>query len=193
MANLHFHYGVMGASKSAQLIMQAYEFRTTGNKYEVIKPATDNRDSSTHVISRIGISEPCLALKNLANYNTKPDTQFLLVDEVQFFSVDDINKLVKIAYMHGVIVMCYGLMTDSNEHLFPASQRLIEVGAELHLLHAVCQYDGCMKPATHNARFDKNGKLVINGPQVEVGDSQYKSLCWPHFNIAKEIAQSHEK
>lgn len=193
MANLHFHYGVMGASKSAELCMQAYQFKTTGNKYEIIKPATDNRDSNDRVVSRIGLSEPCLALKNLAHYKPKSDTQFLLVDEVQFFSVADVNKMVKIADEHGVIVMCYGLMTDSNEHLFPASERLIEVGADLHLLSAVCQYDGCKKPATHNARFDANGKLVINGPQIAVGASQYRSLCRQHFNMFKQIAKSKEK
>lgn len=193
MANLHFHYGVMGASKSAKLITTAHDFERTGNKYEVIKPLRDNRDSVDHVVSRLGISVPATALKNLAHYKPKSDTQFLLIDEVQFFSAADIDRLVKIADEHDIVVMCYGLMADSNEHLFPASKRLVEVGAKLHLLEAVCQYDGCKKLATHNARFDENGKLIVRGPRIKVGALQYQSLCRPHFNMYKKIAQQKEK
>lgn len=193
MANLHFLYGVMGASKSAKLITTAYDFERTGNKYEVIKPMRDNRDSVDHVVSRLGISVPAIALKSLAGYKPKSDTQFLLIDEVQFFSAADINRLVKIADDRNVVVMCYGLMADSNQHLFPASKRLVEVGAKLHLLEAVCQYDGCKKLATHNARFDKNGKLIVNGPPFMVGALQYESLCRKHFNMFKKIAMSKGK
>lgn len=193
MANLHFHYGVMGASKSAQLITTAFSLQQTGNKVEVLKPLRDNRDSTDHVVSRIGISTSAVTLKNLNKFQPKPDTQFLLIDEVQFFSAKDIDKLVKIADERNIIVMCYGLMADSNEHLFPASKRLIEVGAKLHLIEAVCQYNGCTKLATHNARFDENGKLIVRGPQIMVGALQYKSLCRQHFNMCKKIAQQKEK
>lgn len=193
MANLHFHYGVMGASKSAKLITTAHDFDRTGNRYEVIKPMRDNRDSVDHVVSRLGISVPATALKSLAGYKPRSDTQFLLIDEVQFFTAADIDRLVKIADERNIIVMCYGLMSDSNEHLFPASKRLVEVGAKLHLLEAVCQYDGCKKLATHNARFDETGKLIVRGPQIMVGALRYKSLCRQHFNMYKEIARQKEK
>ena len=55
MANLHFHYGVMSSSKSAALIINAYNFRKNGNNVEVIKPAFDNRFASEKIISRIGL------------------------------------------------------------------------------------------------------------------------------------------
>ena len=38
MANLHFHYGVMGASKSAQLLINAHNFEQNNVKAEIIKP-----------------------------------------------------------------------------------------------------------------------------------------------------------
>jgi thymidine kinase len=38
MANLHFHYGVMSSSKSAALIITAYNFTLNKNQVEVIKP-----------------------------------------------------------------------------------------------------------------------------------------------------------
>lgn len=183
MANLHFHYGVMGSSKSAKLIIEAYNFRKNGNQVEVIKPAFDKRFAQSEVISRAGdLRVPAVAMNNLDDYNIAQDTDVLLVDEVQFFSPKDIDKLVKIADIQGKLVMCYGLMVDSNQSIFPASQRLVEVGAKLHRLESNCQIAGCMHLATHHLRFDANGKVIRKGEQFALGDSNYKSVCRQHFN-----------
>ena len=183
MANLHFHYGVMGSSKSAKLIIEAYNFRQKGTNIEIIKPAFDNRFGTSQIKSRAGdLSVDAIALPNLNNYNINPNTAVLLVDEVQFFSPDDIDKLVQIADIQNKIVMCYGLMVDSNENIFPASQRLVEVGAKLHRLESSCQIPGCMRLATHHLRFDANGRVVRAGEQFALGDSNYKSVCRGHFN-----------
>ena len=182
MANLHFHYGVMSSSKSAALIINAYNFRQNGIKAEVIKPAIDTRFGMQKIISRIGLSVDALALKNLNEYEPQPNTQVVLVDEVQFFSPADIDKMVKFADMDGKIVMCYGLMVDSNEKMFPASQRLVEVGAKLHILESTCQINGCMHKATHHLRFDSNGNVVRAGDQIALGDGNYKSVCRQHYN-----------
>lgn len=188
MSNLHFHYGVMGSSKSALLGINAFNFRHTGNKIEVIKPTTDNRDSATKIVSRIGIETNAVALPNLANYTPNPDTQFILVDEVQFFAESDIDKLVRIADNSDVVVLCYGLMVDSNEHIFPASRRLVEVGATLHRMESTCQINGCKHLATHHLRFDNNGDVIHAGDQIAVGAEQYKSVCRRHFNMLYHCA-----
>lgn len=195
MANLHFHYGVMGAAKTANLLTTAFNLKQTGKHVEIIKPQRDNRFSDNEIVSRVGLRMPALSLQNLDNYMSKPETQFILIDEIQFFSTQDIDKLVKIANYSKVIIMGYGLMTDSNEHLFPASQRLVEVGAKLHLIESNCQIDGCMNMATHNARFDKNGNIITNGPQIAVGADQYKSVCRMHFEKFKSgmILNQNEK
>ncbi len=185
MANLHFHYGVMGAAKTAQLLTTAFNLMQTGKRVEIIKPQRDDRFSDNEIVSRIGLRMPALSLKNFDSYIPKPDTQFILIDEVQFFSSGDVDKLARIINYSKVIIMGYGLMTDSNEHLFPASQRLIEVGAKLHLIEANCQIDGCMNLATHNARFDANGHIITNGPQIAVGADRYRSVCRMHFEKFK--------
>jgi thymidine kinase len=182
MAKLHFHYGVMSSSKSAKLIIHAYNFQNTGNTVEVLKPAFDTRFSESTVMSRIGIETPAMALPNLDNYTPKPDTQIVLVDEVQFFAPSDIDKLVQIADNQGKLVMCYGLMVDSNEKIFPASQRLVEVGAKLHRMESTCQINGCLNIATHHLRFAPDGKVIRAGDQFALGDSNYKSVCRQHFN-----------
>ncbi len=182
MANLHFHYGTMGCSKSALLIINAYNQNKNGNKTEIIKPKVDNRFSSDAVNSRIGISAPAMVMESLANWRPMPDTKMVLIDEIQFFSPSDIDHLVHIADNSPVIIMCYGLMIDSNECIFPASRRLIEVGAKLHRMESTCQIPGCMRLATHHLRFDNTGNVVRAGAQIAVGDGMYKSVCRRHFN-----------
>lgn len=182
MANLHFHYGVMSSSKSAALLMNAYNFKKNGIKTELIKPTIDNRFDETTINSRIGLSDTATAIPNFQNYIVAPDTQVILVDEVQFFTPGDIDILVDIADNKNKIVMCYGLMVDSNEKIFPASQRLIEVGAKLHRMESTCQIQGCMHLATHHLRFDSDGRVIRDGEQVALGDSNYKSVCRMHYN-----------
>ena len=182
MANLHFHYGVMSSSKSAALIVNAYNFRNNNNPVEVIKPSFDKRFAAQKIVSRIGLECDAMAMPDLRAYTPVPQTKVILVDEVQFFAPSDIDKLVHIADNQGKIVMCYGLMVDSNEELFPASKRLIEVGAKLHRMDSNCQIDGCMKLATHHLRFDNTGNVIRAGDQFALGDSNYKSVCRTHYN-----------
>lgn len=194
MANLHFHYGTMGSSKSAQLLINAYNQNKNGNKTEILKPKTDNRFSIDHVDSRIGgLSAPATALENLNQYWPNTDTKMILIDEIQFFAPSDIDRLVKIADTTPVIVMCYGLMVDSNEQMFPASRRLIEVGAKLHRMESTCQMPGCMRLATHHLRFDATGDVVRAGKQICVGDSAFKSVCRQHFNAIYHNINTHTK
>ena len=182
MANLHFHYGVMSSSKSAALIINAYNFRRTGTQVEVIKPAFDKRFATEKIVSRIGLECDANAMPDLIRYSPSNNTNVILVDEVQFFSEADIDKLVHIADQQNKIVMCYGLMVDSNEKIFPASRRLIEVGAKLHRMDSTCQINGCMKLATHHLRFTQSGQVIRAGDQFALGDNNYKSVCRQHYN-----------
>lgn len=181
MAKIHFYYGVMTSSKSAMLGINAFNFSRTDNKWTAIKPQTDNRDSDSEIVSRIGIKTQATVLKNLDNWLPKPGTQFLLVDEVQFFSPKDIDKLVQIADSSDITIFCYGLKVDSNGDLFPASARLFAVADEMHCLETVCEIPGCVEMASHHLRFDGANNIVRGGAQVEVGATQYKSVCRGHF------------
>ena len=182
MAKLHFYYGVMASSKSALLCINAYNLNRTGNKYEVLKPSTDNRDSASEIVSRVGLRTQARALSNLQDYKPKHGTQFILIDEVQFFSPADIDKLFQIADNSKITIFCYGLVVDSNGNMFPASERLFAMNAERHEIETVCEIPKCVNSATHHLRFDSNNNVVRGGAQVEVGASQYKSVCRKHFN-----------
>ena len=171
----------MSSSKSAILGINAYNFDRTDNKWEAIKQKTDNRDSETEIVSRVGIRTKAQALKDLSNYKPKPNTQFILVDEVQFFTPKDIEKLVQIADTTNITIFCYGLKVDSNGDLFPASAKLFAEADELHQMETVCEIPGCTEMASHHIRFDKTGNVIRGGNQVEVGASQYISVCRKDF------------
>lgn len=193
MANLHFHYGTMGSSKSAQLLINAHNQARNGNQTEILKPQTDNRFSADEVNSRIGLHAPARVMTTLVDYTPALNTKMVLIDEIQFFTPADIDRLVRIADSRPIIIMCYGLMVDSNECIFPASRRLIEVGAKLHRMESTCQIMGCMHLATHHLRFDADGKVVRAGAQIAVGDSNYKSVCRQHYNQMYHDAAQKQK
>jgi thymidine kinase len=184
MAKLHFKYGVMAASKSAALCIEAHNLRKSGNTYEVLKPIIDKRDSTTEIVSRIkGLREPVLALENLDNYEPKPDTQFILIDEVQFFTTKDIEKLVHIADTTDITIFCWGLDVDSDGQLWPAAAKLFVEANELEHKETVCQMPKCKEMASHHIKFDKDGNIIRRGPQVELGgDGKYKSVCRACFH-----------
>ena len=52
---LHFFYGVMGSSKTAQLLMQRYNYNELGLKVALLKPAVDTRAGVDMVYSRVGL------------------------------------------------------------------------------------------------------------------------------------------
>lgn len=182
MAKIHFYYGVMSASKSAILGINAFNFNRTNNRWEAIKPSIDNRDSDTDIVSRIGIKTKARALQNLDTYKPKRGTQFILVDEVQFFSPHDIDKLVQIADNSKITIFCYGLKIDSNGDLFPTSARLIAEADELHPMETVCEIPRCASMASHHIRFDSKNNIICGAAPVEIGASQYKSVCRKHFH-----------
>lgn len=183
MAKIHFYYGVMASSKSAILGINAFNFDRTDNKWEAIKPIKDNRDSDNEIVSRVGVRTKATTLANLDNYTPKRGTQFILVDEVQFFKPSDIDKLVQIADNSKITIFCYGLKTDSDGRLFPTSAKLLVEADETHQMEIVCEIPRCTISASHHLRFDSNGNIVRNGHQEEVGKDQYKSVCRRHFHM----------
>lgn len=190
MGELYFHYGTMGSSKSAELLIKAHGLRKSNINVEILKPTFDNRFSAGTVKSRVGIESPAMVMPDLLNYTPKPETHVVLVDEVQFFQPADIDRLVYVADELGKEVRCYGLITDSNQNMFPASIRLMEVGAILKWHDSTCQISGCLNTATHHLRFDKDNNVIRGGPQRELGDTNYKSVCRKHYNM---IYYGHDK
>lgn len=179
MAKLHFRYGVMGSSKTADLLMLAYNFRERGSNPLLAKPSKDTRTEK--IWSRVGISADCIPLEDLCSMSFPELGKYdcVIVDEVQFATAEQIDHLGDVADIMDIPVFTYGLRTDYTGHLFEGSKRLFEIADEIDEIRTSCW---CKRAAKMNALID-GGEIVrdIGGAgQLNIG-GEYVSLCRKHY------------
>ena len=180
MAKLVFRYGAMGSSKTANALMVRYNYVEKGKKVVLLKPRCEDRDGAKVIKSRIGLAEPCeFAEDFLADYSGE-HYDCIIVDEVQFLSESIIERLSDLVDVHGITVICYGLRTDFQSHLFPGAKRLMELADDIEQIKTICW---CGKRAQFNARI-MDGKMVTEGEQVQLGGNEsYTALCRKHYKL----------
>ena len=180
MAKLIFRYGAMGSSKTANALMVRYNYVEKGKKVVLLKPRCEDRDGVKVIKSRIGLAEPCeFAEDFLADYSGE-HYDCIIVDEVQFLAPEIIDRLSDLVDEHGITVICYGLRTDFQSHLFPGAKRLMELADDIEQIKTICW---CGKRAQFNARI-MDGKMVTEGEQVQLGGNEsYTALCRKHYKL----------
>lgn len=179
MAKLCFKYGAMGSGKSTLLQQIAHNCESVGLKAIVVKPQIDTKGGNT-VVSRIGLNRQVDILlskdKLLMEETNLEDVDYILVDEAQFLTVDQVNELRYIASMKDITVMCFGLRTDFMTNGFDGSTRLLQIADTIEEIVTICC---CGSRATMNAR-KVNGEYVFEGEQVCIDNKEkieYVSLC----------------
>ena len=180
MAKLYFKYGAMGSSKTAQALITKYNYEENDMKVWLLKPSADTRDGASILRSRIGleavveIATPDANIydRYVAEHVGKCDA--VIVDECQFLTPEQIGQLREIVDDFNVPDMCFGLRTDFRTHLFPGSQRLMEVADCIEEIKTMCD---CGAKATVNARIS-DGYIVTEGAQVVLGGNDcYIAMC----------------
>ena len=187
MAKLRFKYGCMNSSKTLNLLTTAYNFEEKNIPFLVLKPSIDTRDGENIVKSRAGIERECVSVTPemdiydaINKYNVILETAFsklewVLIDEAQFLTNEQINQLSDVVDLLNIEVMCYGLRTDFKSEMFPASQRLFELADEIEEVKSRCS---CGKKTIINARINEDGDVITNGEQVMIGgEEKYIALC----------------
>ena len=188
MSKLYFIQSPMNGSKSALLLMKAHSFEERGIPFICMKPSIDNREGVGFIYSRIGIKRECITIDPDDNiFNIVNDIialidktnakllQWILVDECQFFTAKQIEQLTKIVDDLGINVMCYGLRTDFNTHLFEGSKRLLELADDIDEIKISCS---CGRKAIINARVNDDGYVITDGEQILIGgNDRYIPLC----------------
>ena len=175
MSKLYFKYGTMNSSKSANLLMIKHNYEEQGMKVFLLKSAIDDREKASIVKSRVGISAPCYMLEREESIlGLECDSyDVIMVDEAQFLTESQVDELYQISKEKPVL--CFGLLTDFKQQLFPGSKRLVELCESFEKIKTIC---ACGKAANYNARFTENGVMVTDGNQVEIGgNDRYKALC----------------
>ena len=192
MATLRFSFGTMGSGKST-LALQIHHNLAVRGRQGLLLTKLD-RDG-TQVTSRLGVSAPAvevsadLDLFELARSRSPLD--FVVCDEVQFYSVEQCDQLARIVDDLGVDVYAFGLITDFRGLLFDGTRRMLEVADERVEMQVEARC-WCGSRATHNARV-VNGVVVYEGETVVVGDTgdapepmfgdvvRYELLCRRHY------------
>jgi len=184
MNKLHFKYGAMGSSKTAQALMTRFNYEEKGSKTWLIKPSTDVRDGVSVLRSRIGLEAEATVIPPDVNitdmlevrYMDGDNIEVIIADEAQFFTEKQVWQLREIVSKYDITVICYGLRTDFRCKLFPGSKALFELADDIDEISSACH---CGHKAFVNARFDENGKVTVLGPQVALGgNDRYESMCW---------------
>jgi thymidine kinase len=191
MSELIFYYGTMDSGKSTLALQTNYN-NTLASKNGLLFTKNDRAGIGT-IYSRIGISARATEIDDEFNFkkcfinvqSQGVETDFIVCDEVQFYTSKQIEDLATIVDRFKINVYCFGLMTDFRTLLFPASKRLVELADRIEKIQveALCW---CGKPALHNARLI-NKKMVMSGDLILVGDANdnsgvisYEVLCRYH-------------
>jgi thymidine kinase len=188
MSKLFYFWGTMNSGKTHRLLSTAYNFEEKGIQIMVLKPALDTRDGEGIIRARAGIERKCVMIDNEINlykaikaYKNVLAAQletlkWVIIDECQFLTEEQVDQLSDVVDFLDVNVMCFGLRTDFQSHLFPGSKRLFELADDIEEIKSPCE---CGERKTSiNARFDENGEIITEGSQVEIGgNDKYKAIC----------------
>lgn len=188
MAKLYFYHGCMGSGKSLQLLATAHNFQEKKIPFIILKSEIDDRDGQDVIHSRALGDRECVTIKkttnlhklismmvNINNVMYKPRLKWILVDESQFLTKEQVDQLAAVVDKFDISIMCYGLRTDFQTNLFEGSKRLFEVADTLIEIKSSCECDG---KTIFNARIDGKGDVIVDGEQIEVGgDDRYISMC----------------
>ena len=177
MAKLYFRYGAMGSSKSANAVMVRFNYLERGQDCVMLKPRLDTRDGERVVMSRCGLSAPCYYVEELDSLKLD-GVKCVIVDEAQFLTKAQVEKLVSIADDLDIPVIAYGLRADFRGELFEGSTWLLAWTDSIEEIKTVCW---CGKKATFNARL-VNGRVVKTGEKIVLGGNEsYVALCRRHW------------
>jgi thymidine kinase len=192
MAQLTFTYGTMASGKSTLALQLCWQLRE--GRGDVALWTFGDRNDQGMVTSRIGIGAKAEAVEHGGDL-TGPieklladDIRILVIDEVQFASVDQVDAIARLVDDHGVDVHAFGLSTDFLLNIFPGSGRLFAIADQAHELPLTSSC-WCGQRGRCNARV-VDGVVAREGDQFYFGDVaegavHYQVLCRTHYRLGQ--------
>jgi len=195
MAKLYFRYSSMDAGKTLDLLKVAYNYKDRGQHVLVLNSSIDSRAGANKVRSRIGLEQDARSLSpkdNIFNfvkdYISKTNIDCILIDEIHFFTAEQILQISDVVDYLNTPIICYGLRTDYRGKTFPPAQVLLGIADTLEEVKTICF---CGKKATMNMMI-KDGVSIKEGESIVVDDyklgkvnMQYASVCRKHWKEGK--------
>jgi thymidine kinase len=192
VAELVFFNGTMDCGKSTLALQMDHNHSARGRRGLIFTKL--DRAGPAVLSSRLGLSTPAREVTDdldlwdeVVQVATSGDrVDYLICDEAQFFTPEQVDQLARIVDEMDVDVFAFGITADFRATLFPGSRRLIELADRVQELQveALCW---CGRRATHNARV-VDDVMVVEGEQVVLGDTvpaddgrvEYEVLCRRH-------------
>lgn len=175
MCKLVFYYSSMNSGKSLAVLTKNYMLKEKGFKTVLMKPAIDTRTEGS-ISTRLGLEQDCIAIlenelpsgRILKGSSNKPD--FVLVDEAQFLSNEQIWDLANLVDNWNINVYCYGLRLDWQGNFFTGSETLFKIADVLEPVENLCKYNRGAPAYFHI-------KLAGGDNSVEIGaEDMYESV-----------------
>ncbi|EWM09727.1 LOW QUALITY PROTEIN: thymidine kinase, partial [Kutzneria sp. 744] len=135
---IRWYFGPMDCGKST-LALQIDHNQARQGRHGLVLVRHD-RSGRPQISSRIGISRQATEvadgddLRRLvrSRWASGQRVDYLVVDEAQFLSSEQVEQLAELADEAQVDVYCFGIATDFRSRLFPGARRLFELADELH-------------------------------------------------------------
>ncbi len=177
----------MNAGKSTALLQANHNYKERGMNTVLYTFFGDVRHKKNTIVSRIGLEAKAFSFstetnlfKELQEVVKKKKIHCLLIDEAQFLTKNQVKEIGKIVDELDIPVLAFGIRTDFQGELFEGSKYLLAWADNLKEIKTVCW---CGRKATMVVRLDKNGNIVSEGEQIEIGGNEkYIPLCRAHFN-----------
>lgn len=187
MAKLYFRYGTMNCGKSIEVLRTAYNYEEQGKKALLFTPAIDDRAGSGIVASRIGLTKEAIIVNESTDLYAIAETErpdCILIDEAQFLSPEQVDRLTDIVDLLDIPVIAYGLRADFVGSLFEGSAKLMAIADKMEEIKTICWY--CSKKAVMNMRL-KDGVPVFAGEQIQIGGNEsYLPVCRKCYRDKKQ-------
>lgn len=190
MGTLTFIHGTMHSSKTAQLLMEAYNRKLQGKRIVAIRPNIDTRTREGVIKSRTPLDEiECLMIgpeetfSEVLEQTDLTETDRIMIDEAQFLTKEQVYELHVLTIVRNIDVVAYGLKNSYVEgQLFEGSAALLFYADKISEITTDCQL--CNKKATQNLRV-VDGTPVYEGGIVNIGDikgeEKYLQVCNEHY------------
>lgn len=193
----YFH-GPMDCGKSTLALQMDHNFTRQGRHGLLLTKLDRTRPGV--ISSRMGLAQTALEVADdmdltaviRQRWSQGQRVDYVIVDEAQFFTPEQVEQLCQMADESQVDVYGFGISTDFRGRLFPGSARWFELADEVQLLQVevLCW---CGRPGRFNARV-VHGVIVRTGSTVLVADTapatdadptgedrvRYQVLCRSH-------------
>jgi thymidine kinase len=165
--------GCMFAGKTTELLSR---LRSTNDKYLLVKPKIDDRESGNTVATHNGLSEKAIRVNKLSDiFKVLESIKVIGIDEAQFFTksiVEDLHYLKS----QNIKIIIAGLEKDYLNQPFKSMMEIIIISDSITRLKAKCHQ--CGQEATYSHRKNTNSKA-----QLLIGSENfYEALCEKCFN-----------